>query len=90
MATQENLHTETVVQPARRRTSDVANEVESNDVGAPEYKARFRQMLDAGKARASEWKGGFEDGIRAKPVQSILIAAAVGAVIGVLVGRRSR
>ena len=55
----------------------------------PELKAKLRQMVDGTKARASEWRGGFQEGIREKPIQSVLIAAAVGTVVGLLIGRRS-
>ena len=90
MATQDTLPNETIIPPARRRAPDMGPDMASTDVGTPELKARFRQMVDAGKTRASEWKHGFEEGVRAKPIQSILIAAAVGAVVGVLLGRRGR
>jgi len=46
-------------------------------------------MLKTSKTHASEWKGGFQAGVREKPIQYVLIAAAVGAVLGLIVGRRS-
>ena len=52
-------------------------------------KHRAAELYESGKERAAEWKGGFQEGIREKPIQSVLIAAAVGVVIGVIVGRRS-
>lgn len=52
--------------------------------------SRFKRMVDTGKERAAAWKGGLESNIRSKPIQSVLIAAALGAVIGILVGRRGR
>ncbi len=52
-------------------------------------KQRAGEMYESGKAKASEWKGGFQEGIREKPIQSVLISAAVGVVIGVIIGRRS-
>ena len=57
---------------------------------APELKAKLRNVVEAGKTRINDWKEGFEDGVRERPVQSLLIAAAIGTVIGLLIGRRSR
>ncbi len=63
---------------------------ESTDADAMGLKGRVSRLVETGKARAIEWRGGVQDGIRERPVQSVLIAAAVGAVIGLIVGRRSR
>ena len=54
-----------------------------------EIKSKLRHMAETGKSRLSEWESGFEAGVREKPIQSLLIAAAVGTVIGMLLGRRS-
>jgi ElaB/YqjD/DUF883 family membrane-anchored ribosome-binding protein len=73
---------------------------ETLEVAGSELKAKAESMLETGKTRAGELlqrgreravelKGGFEEGIRAKPIQSVLIAAGVGAIVGLLVGRRS-
>lgn len=59
------------------------------EAAVPELKARLRHLVDSGKTRVTGWRDGFQDGVRVKPVQSVLIAVAVGAVIGLLVGRRS-
>jgi ElaB/YqjD/DUF883 family membrane-anchored ribosome-binding protein len=56
----------------------------------PELKSKMRQMVDSGKSHVTAWKGGLESRISDKPIQSILIAAGVGAVIGLIVGRRTR
>ena len=50
----------------------------------------MRHLVETGKSRLSEWRGGFEDGVREKPIQSLLIAAGVGTVIGLLLARRTR
>jgi ElaB/YqjD/DUF883 family membrane-anchored ribosome-binding protein len=47
-------------------------------------------MVDSGKDRVVVWRDGIQDGIRERPIQSILIAAAAGAVIGLILGRRGR
>jgi len=57
---------------------------------AQEAKSRLRQLAETGRTRLTEWKGGLETNVREKPIQSLLIAAAVGATIGLLIGRRSR
>lgn len=83
MTTQSTGFPEVNVPTARKTPTDGAESV------IPEMKSKLRHMVDSGRDRVTEWKGGFEDGVRAKPIQSILIAAAVGAVIGVIIGRRS-
>jgi ElaB/YqjD/DUF883 family membrane-anchored ribosome-binding protein len=90
MTTQSTVYPEANVSTARKSAGDGHSSTESLEAAGPELKARLRQMVESGKTRVTEWKGGFEDGIRERPVQSVLIAAAVGAVIGLLVGRRSR
>lgn len=67
-----------------------ATESTDADADAMGLKGRVSRLVETGKARAIEWRGGVQDGIRERPVQSVLIAAAVGAVIGLIVGRRSR
>jgi ElaB/YqjD/DUF883 family membrane-anchored ribosome-binding protein len=90
MTTQSTVYPEPNVATSRKGTNDDRSVSEMVEAAAPEVKAKLRHMLDSSKARVGEWKDGFADGIREKPVQSVLIAAAVGAVVGLLVGRRSR
>ncbi len=90
MTTQSTGYPETTLPTARRDGKDDRTLADTLHDSAVEPKAKLRQMMDSGRARVSEWKGGVEGGIRERPIQSILIAAAVGAVIGVIVGRRSR
>jgi ElaB/YqjD/DUF883 family membrane-anchored ribosome-binding protein len=75
---------------ASRTTTDSRSATESHDADDQGLRGRMSRLVESGKARAIEWKGGVQDGIRERPVQSVLIAAAVGAVIGLIVGRRSR
>jgi len=42
------------------------------------------EYYEQGKQRAQEWEQGVEDYIREKPIQSLLIAAGVGMLLGVL------
>jgi ElaB/YqjD/DUF883 family membrane-anchored ribosome-binding protein len=85
MATQGNVYPDV----GRSASTEHHQAAGAIDPSAPELKAKFRNVFEAGKTRISEWKGGFEDGVREKPLQSLLIAAAVGTVIGLLIGRRS-
>lgn len=89
MATQNTAYPEVNAPPGRLTTSDDRSVAETIAAAAPELKSRLQHVVEAGKARASQWKGGLQDGIRERPIQSVLIAVAVGAVIGLLVGRRS-
>jgi len=88
MTTQSTVHPE--APHARRLPSDTDSRpaTDTNENFGPAMKARLQQAVDTGKNRMTEWKGGFQGGIRAKPIQSVLIAAGVGAVIGLIVGRR--
>ena len=45
---------------------------------------RAGDYYEQGKQRAQEWEQGLEDYIREKPIQSLLIAAGVGMLLGAL------
>jgi|RhiMethySRZTD1v2_1073278.scaffolds.fasta_scaffold315405_3 ElaB/YqjD/DUF883 family membrane-anchored ribosome-binding protein len=90
MTTQSTVHPEVNVPPNRTPFPDARSAPEASGSGIAEAKAKLRHMVETGKERVTEWQGGIQEGIRGRPIQSVLIAAAVGAVIGVLVGRRSR
>lgn len=47
-----------------------------------------KSMYQSAKERAMELEGTFEKSVQDRPLRSVLIAAGVGLVIGVLVGRR--
>jgi len=87
MTNQSNAHPESTVSAARKLPTD---DHSASEAAAPELRVRLRNAMESGKTRLTEWKGGFEDGVRARPIQSVLIATAVGAAIGLLLGRRSR
>jgi len=76
--------------PTARKSSPDERSAESGPLSSAEHKLDWRQAMNAGKTRVTEWRSGLQDGIRSKPIQSILIATAVGAVVGLLIGRRSR
>jgi len=54
-----------------------------------EGKSRVADLVDEGQTRVGDWKSGIGDAVRDRPFQSLLIVAGIGAVLGVLVGRRS-
>jgi len=80
---------ESTVQPSRKLPTDGHSATEAGEVVSPELRVRLRSAMESSKARVAEWKDGFQEGVRSRPIQSVLIAAAVGAVIGLLIGRRS-
>ena len=50
-------------------------------------KEKAQEYYDLSKAKAQEWETDVEQYIREKPIQSVLIAAGVGAVLGLLLRR---
>jgi ElaB/YqjD/DUF883 family membrane-anchored ribosome-binding protein len=57
---------------------DAANE-KFNDL-----KQQANEYYEGGRERAQEWEKTLEDYVQEKPIQSLLIAAGVGLVLGVL------
>lgn len=58
--------------------------------GGSEPATKLHHMVESGRAHISEWTHTLEDGVRQRPMQSVLIAAGVGALVGLLIGRGSR
>ena len=83
-------------QSAQETFKDTANQVsQSLRDGATQVRdaaqEKLRQVRDQandyyeqGKDRAREWEQGLESYIQEKPIQSLLIAAGVGMLLGVL------
>jgi ElaB/YqjD/DUF883 family membrane-anchored ribosome-binding protein len=90
MTAQDTAYPETALPSTRKLPADVHTNAEIGEAASSELRGRLRTALDSSKERLTEWKGGFEEGVRARPIQSVLIATAVGAAIGLLIGRRSR
>jgi ElaB/YqjD/DUF883 family membrane-anchored ribosome-binding protein len=90
MTTQATKFTDTTTPAARLASADGCAESDSGDGMASDLKLHMRGMVDSGKARMVAWQGGVQSGIRERPIQSVLIATAIGTVIGLLIGRRSR
>jgi hypothetical protein len=89
MTTQTAVHTDPSSPSALKSPADGRASMDVSDI-APAVKAKLRHMVDSSRNRVGEWRDGVQDGIRERPIQSILIAAAAGAVIGLIIGRRSR
>jgi ElaB/YqjD/DUF883 family membrane-anchored ribosome-binding protein len=60
------------------QAKDAANE-KFNDL-----KQQANDYYDQGRERAQEWEQGLEQYVQEKPIQSLLIAAGVGLVLGML------
>lgn len=88
MTTQDTIHPAADAQQVRKPSATLRSAADALETAGPELKEKFQQMVDGGQNRVTEWKGDIQSGIRAKPVQSVLIAVAVGAVLGLIVGRR--
>lgn len=78
--------TSDVLSPQRK----MAEGIPYNDDPAAmnEAQAKVRTFLQKGKTKATEMEEGFEHYVQAKPVQSVLIAAGAGLLVGYLFGRR--
>lgn len=90
MTTQSTTFPETNLSSGRIASADGRSTGATIEASTSELTGKLRQMVESGKLRVTEWKGGIQEGIREKPIQSILIATAVGAVIGLVIGRQSR
>jgi len=73
-------------------TSDVLNPSrkagDSDDSSLNEAASKVRSFVDKGRRKAGEIGDGMQDFVQTKPLQSILIAAGAGLVLGYLFGRR--
>jgi len=83
MTMQSSTYPETSVPPARRPSADGRSTTETIEAAA-------REIMETGRTRVTEWKGGLLDGIREKPVQSVLIATVVGAFFSLILRRGGR
>ena len=89
MTAQNPSHTDVYTPPSsgRKGVSDLVNkEAISERVG--EARERARHLYEAGKERAIELEGNFERYVQDRPIKSVLAAAGIGLVIGLLLARR--
>lgn len=52
-------------------------------------KSRIDQLVEDGQERVGDWKTRLGTTVRERPIQSLLIVAGIGAVLGMLLRRRN-
>lgn len=78
-----------VVAPHRRTTSEnIATIKESLSEVAGAERERVRDALELGRTKAREVRSRFDESVARNPIRSFAIAAGVGVVLGLLLGRR--
>jgi len=76
--------TQDVLSPQRKMAEAPYND----DISAMNEAGKVRTLLHKGKVKAVEMEEGLERYVQAKPIQSVLIAAGAGLLVGFLFGRR--
>jgi ElaB/YqjD/DUF883 family membrane-anchored ribosome-binding protein len=76
--------TQDVLSPQRKMAEAPCND----DISAMNESGKVRAIFQKGKAKAVEMEEGLEHYVQAKPIQSVLIAAGAGLLVGYLFGRR--
>jgi ElaB/YqjD/DUF883 family membrane-anchored ribosome-binding protein len=66
--------TESVAEHLKEAAADVAHTVRD----------RAGDYIEAGRAKARDWEEGVEGYVQEKPLQSLMIAAGIGLLIGLL------
>jgi ElaB/YqjD/DUF883 family membrane-anchored ribosome-binding protein len=59
-----------------------------DDSDAHDIAGRVRAVVERGKEKAADIQEGFEGYVKEKPLQTVLIAAGAGLLVGYLFGRR--
>jgi ElaB/YqjD/DUF883 family membrane-anchored ribosome-binding protein len=72
-----------VLNPQRKAGLSHDDESDAHDITG-----KMRAMLDKGKEKAADIQEGFEGYVKEKPIQTVLIAAGAGLLVGYLFGRR--
>lgn len=62
----------------------------ATDGAIGELTETLQHVMEAGRSRLTTWRRDLQDGIGGRPIQAVLIAAGVGAVLGLVMGLRSR
>lgn len=87
------MNTHTATQPnldsaaTRHGSTDGRSTIERLEAAAPHVAERIEGLVHAGSRRVEAFGHEVKDGIRRRPVQTFLMAAALGAVVGLLLGR---
>jgi len=89
MTAQNPTHTDVYTPPSsgRKGVSDIVNK-EAIGERVDEARDRARHLYETGKERAMEWEGNFERYVQDRPIKSVLAAAGLGIVLGLLLARR--
>lgn len=90
MNTDTHVHPGLDSSPARKLAHDGRSTIERIEDAAPRVRERIEGLVESGREHVRDFRHDVQDDIRRKPVQSFLIAAGVGAIIGLLVGRSRR
>lgn len=90
MATSNTTGSDADVLDARAAATQPHVEPEGTDGAIEDLTVALQHVMEAGKSRLTEWKGDLNHGIGGRPLRAVLIAAGVGAVLGLVVGLRSR
>jgi ElaB/YqjD/DUF883 family membrane-anchored ribosome-binding protein len=72
-------------QQVQQGIRDMGSQV--RDAAGEQYenlRSQASEYYDQGRQRAQEWEQGLEQYVQEKPIQSILIAAGVGMLLGIL------
>ena len=86
MSNSTSQSTETIKPLSRSAGGAALHEAASE--AADQARSGLRSLYEKGKGKAVEWQDGVERYVREKPLQTILIAAGTGLVLGLLIGRR--
>lgn len=69
----------------KEAAADVAHDVrERASEAAHQVRERAGEYIEAGRAKARDWEEGIEGFVQEKPLQSLLMAAGVGLLVGLL------
>lgn len=81
-------HSSTDGKPEQKLAHEARSAMDRIEDAAPQVRERIEDFVDSGRQHVQDFRHEMQDDIRSKPVRSLFIAAGVGAVIGLLIGRR--